>query len=214
MGDRDEARQRAQLCDSYRYLHENGLTQQASGNVSARCGDQVLISPRGASAADIAPESFVAVSLDGTLLGTGNPSSELMMHLAIYRAKPEAVAVVHTHSSACVAIASCRQPIPGFHYLIGSFGGTDIPCADYAVFGSQALADNVTSALQDRQACLMANHGAIAWGKSLDKAILYAHRIEILAHQYLLACQVGDPVTLQQSEFEEYWHNAKALNYR
>lgn len=214
MNRNDEAHQRARLTEGYRYLHSHGLTQQASGNISVRCGDRFLISPSGASATDISPESLVAVDWNGTPLGAGKPSSELPMHLAIYRAKPEAVAVVHTHASACVAIASCRKPIPGFHYLIGSFGGTDIPCADYAVFGSQALADNVVAALQDRQACLMANHGAIAWGKSLDAAILFAHRIEILAQQYLLACQAGMPVILQRSEFEDYWANAKASNYR
>ena len=214
MADEDEAQQRARLCDGYRYLDDHGLTQQASGNISVRCGDRVLISPSGASAADIEPESFIAVTLDGAPLGAGKPSSELPMHLAIYRAKPEAAAVVHTHSSACVAIASCRKAIPGFHYLVGSFGGTDIPCADYAVFGSQALADNVIAALRNRQACLIANHGAIAWGQSLDKAVLFAHRIEVLAQQYLLACQVGTPVLLKQSEFEDYWHNAKALSYR
>ena len=213
MKDKNEAHVRQQLARAYRYLHEHGLTQQASGNISARCGDHILISPASAAGPDIAPEAFIRIGGHGQTLGDGKPSSELLMHLAIYRAKPEATSVVHTHSSACVAVASCRTPIPGFHYLIGSFGGTDIPCADYACFGTQALADTVVTALAERKACLLANHGAIAWGKSLETAILFAHRVEILAHQYLLARQAGEPVLLTPAEFEDYWEQAGKLNY-
>lgn len=213
MIDENQARVRQQLARGYRYLHEHDLTQQASGNISARCGDHVLISPSGAAGPQIDPEAFVLVDGQGTPVGEGKPSSELLMHLAIYHAKPEAEALVHTHSNACVAVASCRQPIPGFHYLVGSFGGMDIPCADYACFGTQALADNVVGALADRQACLLANHGAIAWGKSLDMALLFAHRVEILAHQYLLARQAGEPVLLTSAEFDEYWEQAGKLSY-
>lgn len=213
MTDKTEQGVRQALSRAYRYLHEHGLTQQASGNISARCGHHVLISPSGAAGPDIAEEAFVRVDRDGRVLEGERPSSELLMHLAVYEAKPEATAVVHTHSSACVGVASCRKPIPGFHYLVGSFGGMDIPCADYACFGSQALADGVTRALADRQACLLANHGAIAWGRSMDQAILFAHRIEILANQYLLARQAGEPVLLTPAEFEEYWESARKLSY-
>lgn len=204
---------RQQLTRSYRYLHEHGLTQQASGNISARCGDLILISPSGAAGPHVEPEAFVCTDRNGRAVDGGRPSSELFMHLAIYQAKPESMAVVHTHSSACVALASCRKPIPGFHYLIGSFGGIDIPCADYAVFGSPTLAQNVVGALTNRQACLLANHGAIAWGCSLDTAILFAHRVEILAYQYLLARQAGEPVLLTPAEFEEYRDQARKLHY-
>lgn len=213
MTEQNETRLRQHLARGYRYLHEHDLTQQASGNISARCGSHVLISPTGAAGPDIAPEAFVLVDAQGRVQGEGRPSSELLMHMAIYQAKPEAEAVVHTHANACVAMASCRMPIPGFHYLVGSFGGMDIPCTDYACFGSQALADTVVRALADRQACLLANHGAIAWGTSLDKALLFAHRIEILASQFLLARQAGEPVLLTPADFEEYWERAEAVSY-
>ena len=204
---------RRRLSDAYRYLHAHGLTQQASGNISMRCSGDVLISPSGAGDPEIAEDAFVRIDLRGQIIDGGRPSSESLMHLAVYQAKPEAVAVVHTHSSACVGLASCRQPIPGFHYLIGSFGGMDIPCADYACFGSRALADNVADALQSRYACLLANHGAVAWGRSMDQAVLFAHRMEVLAQQYLAARQAGDPVLLTPAEFRAYWESAEKLNY-
>ncbi|MCY6381891.1 class II aldolase/adducin family protein [Hoeflea prorocentri] len=204
---------RRQLSNTYRYLHDHGLTEQASGNISARCNDHILISPGGAGGPDICADAFVRIDLEGQVKCGGTPSSEILMHLAIYRAKSEAMAVVHTHSSACVGLACCRKPIPGFHYLIGSFGGVDIPCADYACFGSRALADNVVDSLENRYACLLANHGAIAWGRSLDQAVLFAHRIEILAEQYLAACQAGEPVLLTLAEFRDYWRTAKTLKY-
>ncbi|XWN33447.1 MAG: class II aldolase/adducin family protein [Devosia sp.] len=201
------------LADSYRYLERHCLTEQASGNVSARLGAAMLISPGGATADTIHPDAFVRVALDGTVEGEGRPSSERLMHLAIYRACGEAGAIVHTHSDHCVGLSSCREGIPGFHYLVGSFGGSDIPCTDYAVFGSDALADQAANLLRTRFACLLANHGAIAWGKSVAEATMRAHRVEILARQYVIAKQAGTPVLLTEEEFADYREMVARFTY-
>lgn len=213
MTEHTEAALRSALVDAYHYLGRHRLTEQASGNVSARTGERVLISPNGATEETIGAGSFVAVDLAGRVLGSGRPSTELAMHLAIYRACPEASAVVHTHSDACVGLASCREGIPGFHYLVGSFGGNDIPCAGYSVFGGDALAEKAAALLTTRRACLLANHGAVAWGPSLERALLYAHRVEILARQYILARQAGTPVLLSDAEFAEYREKVTRIPY-
>ena len=213
MAESSEADLRNALTDCYRYLDQHRLTELASGNVSCRCGDAILISPTGATATTIAPERFVKVGLEGEIIGAGRPSSELAMHLSIYRHVPDAGALVHTHSDHCVGLASCRLAIPGFHYLVGSFGGSDVPCAPYAVFGSGALASGATRLLQDRYACLLANHGAVTRGPTIEIATMLAHRLEILARQYLLARQAGEPKLLTEAEFAEYHAAAKRLAY-
>lgn len=209
----DESALREALCESYRYLDVHRLTELSSGNVSCRVGDRVLISPNGATAETIAPDSLVLVGLDGRQIGPGRPSSELPMHLAIYRQVPEAGAIVHTHSDHCVALASCGLGIPGFHYLVGGFGGDDIPCVPYATFGSDTLAELAVGALVRRSACLLANHGGVCHGPDIRMAILRAHRLEILARQYLLALQAGTPKLLQPTDWDSYRAMAQKIQY-
>lgn len=209
-----ESELREKLAESYRYLDRHHLTDQSSGNNSGRLADGILISPTRATAETIGPDSFVKVGFEGNVVGSGKPSSELAMHLAIYRAVPDAGAIVHTHSDYCVGLASCRMPIPGFHYLVGTFGGTDIPCVPYSVFGSEALAAGAASALRDRHACLLANHGAIAYGETVETATMRAHRLEILARQYTLARTAGEPKLLTDEEFAEYREMSRRFAYR
>lgn len=209
----DEVRRRAALADSYRYLAEHGLTELSSGNVSCRLGDHLLISPNGATAESIRPESFVRVGAGGNILGPDRASSELPMHLAIYRHVPEAMAIVYTHSDHCVALASCGLAIPGFHYLVGGFGGDDIPCVPYATFGSEDLAQLAAEALSARKACLLGNHGAIYHDRDIEVATHRAHRLEILARQYLLALSAGTPRLLTEREWEQYRSMAEKFRY-
>lgn len=209
----DEARLREALAESYRYLTAHGLTELSSGNVSSRLGDGVLISPNGATAETIRPESFVRVDGEGNVFGPGRPSSELPMHLGIYRRVPDAGAIVHTHSDNCVALASCGMAIPGFHYLVGAFGGDDIPCVAYATFGSEELADLAGEALRERKACLLGNHGAICHDGDVGAATIRAHRLEILARQYVLALSAGKPRLLTPEEWGSYHHMAERFRY-
>ena len=124
----DEQSLREELTRQYQYLAETRLNELASGNISLRFGKGMLISPTGATGMTIAPEEFVAVGLDGQWQGQRPPSSEWRMHAGIYQAHEIAHAVVHTHSDHCVAVACQNQSLPGFHYLVGSFGGVDVPC--------------------------------------------------------------------------------------
>lgn len=204
---------REQLVEQYRRLGRLGLNELSSGNLSVRFRDGMLISANGATADDIAVDTVVACSLEGECQGIRHPSSEWRMHAAIYRQHEEAKAVVHTHSDNCVALASNLMPLPGFHYLVGVFGGSDVPCVPYFTFGTQALADAAAAALGDRTACLLGNHGMIARGRNLKNAANMAYRLEIMCRQYLLARQAGEPRRLTEVEWRQFFGRAKARQY-
>jgi L-fuculose-phosphate aldolase len=142
------------------------------------------------------------MALDGTVYGTGKPSSEWRFHVDILSARPEVHAVVHTHSTYATTLACMRLPIPPLHYMIALAGGDDIRCADYALFGSQALSDQVLEALQERKACLLANHGVIALGDNLDQALAIAFEVEHLAELYVRCLQLGQPSLLNSGQMQ------------
>jgi L-fuculose-phosphate aldolase len=178
-----------------------GLAPSKSGNVSARCGDGFLITPSGLPYARMGPDDLVHLSLDGAVIAGGKPSSEWRFHAAIYAARPELHAHVHTHSPRATALSAARRGIPAFHYMIALAGGADIRCADYATFGTQALADNAVAALVGRKAVLLANHGVIALGATLAGAWMLAQEVENLAGQYLDLLASGlEPVILDDAE--------------
>ncbi len=204
-----ESERRAELSAAYRRVAELGLNVVSSGNVSARVDGGMLVSPTGATADTIEPASFALVGEHGTWDPDGpTPSSEWRMHLAVYHRSPAAGAIVHTHSDHCVALASHGRSLPGFTYVVGFFGGTDVPCVPYHTFGSAALADAAAAALVDRTACLLANHGMIARGPDLASAIDAAHRLEVLCRQYLIALQVGEPQLLSADDWREFFDQA------
>jgi L-fuculose-phosphate aldolase len=183
-------------------LYRAGLNQGSEGNVGLRTTDGVLITPSGLHWEDVGPEDMVHVDANGVATG-GKPSSEWPLHRAILDARPEINAVVHTHSSFATTIACLRRDIPPFHYMIAMAGGNDIRCSRYATFGTQALARATVEALEGRRACLLANHGMIAVGTSLDQAVALALAVEKLCEQYWRACQLGDPVLLTEEEMAE-----------
>jgi L-fuculose-phosphate aldolase len=191
---------RLALCEAYRDFERLGLSSGSAGNISVRWRDGMLISPAGATAASVAPEAFVAMSLDGDVLSAGKPSSEWAMHAEIYRRTASAQAVVHAHPDACVALSCQRRVIPAFHYMIAAFGGVDIPCSSYAPFGTIELARAAVAALDRRSACLLANHGMICHAKTLSDAIANALKLEVVARQYILSLQIGPPVLLNDEE--------------
>jgi len=213
MSSETEQQLREHLAEQYRYVEQIGLNELSSGNLSCRFEDGMLISPSGASADNITPDSVVRVSLDGEWEGDRKPSSEWRMHAAVYLSKPSAEAVVHTHSDYCVALASQLMPLPGFHYLVGSFGGNDVPCVPYSTFGTQSLGDDAAKALETRTACLLGNHGMICRGKNLKSAVNLAHRLEIMCRQYVLTRQLGEPKLLTDEQWEEFFDRAKKVSY-
>jgi L-fuculose-phosphate aldolase len=196
----DEAGLRQALVDAVRRVEAKGLNSGTSGNISLRLDAGMLITPTGIAPAQLEPSSMVEMTLDGQWRGTNRPSSEWEMHAAIYEAFPAANAVVHAHPDHCVALSCLRQPLPPFHYMIASFGGDDVPCSEYAPFGTDELARAAVRALKNRNACLLANHGMVAFGPDLAGALARTEKLETLVKQYLLACSAGRPVLLTEEE--------------
>lgn len=164
----------------------------------------MLISPTGSACADIAPSQLVFVCDNGKVPDTQlRPSSEWHMHLAIYNSKPEAGGIVHCHSRYATTLASLRKAIPAYHYMIAVAGGDDIRCADYATFGTETLAKNILTALDNRKACLMANHGQIAYDATIEKALSLAVQLEDLAAGYYQTLTLGGPAVLTAEEMTE-----------
>ena len=181
-------------------MNAEGINQGTSGNISVRTKEGFLITASGIPYDKMKPEHIVEMDLDGGYRGEFLPSTEWRMHMDILRHRPEAHAIVHTHSIHATALACLRKEVPPFHYMIGVGGGTTIRCSDYAEFGTQALSDTMLKALENRRACLLANHGQIVFGPSLDKALWLAGEVEALCHQYLLVLQTGAPVLLDEAQ--------------
>lgn len=196
----NELETRQSLLNIVETLEKKGFNHGSSGNVSCRLGEDILITPSGGNSGNTTPDRLVRLKHDGTVLGGGLLSSEWHMHLAILKAYPHVNAVVHTHADCCVALACLAKPIPAFHYMVAGFGGNDVPCVPYATFGTRALAEGAVAALRKRKACLLANHGMIAAGASLQAAFDLTVKLETLARQYLLACQAGAPTILPDDE--------------
>jgi len=207
---------RSELVSTARRMFELGLAPGTSGNVSVRTSQGFFVTPSGIPYGELAPTDIVEVRADGTVRpGQRVPSSEWQLHRDLMAAHPEARAIVHTHSAYCTTISCLRRPIPAIHYMIALSGVAEIPCADYATFGSAELAANVTRALRhpagalrypdgrtdlDSRAALMANHGMVALGDTLAQALRLAAEIETLAGHYWRALQIGSPVVLDGDE--------------
>ena len=208
---------RAQIIEACRRMEASGLNRGTSGNVSCRDGDHFLVTPSGMPVEKMTPAAIVAVGFDGRVIGHGKPSSEWHFHRDILQARPDIHAIVHTHSPHATALACLREDLPPFHYMIAIAGGDTIRCAPYALFGTEALSQHAVTALTDRKACLLANHGLIALGRDIDEALAIAVEIESLCEQYLIARQVGKPALLSAEQmrevidkFQHYGRNAQA----
>ena len=183
-------------------LNASGINQGTSGNLSVRVDDGFLITPSGMQYSVLKPEDVVFMNLSGEHDASCNPSSEWRFHRDIYAARNDAGAIVHTHSVHATALACLDRGIPAFHYMVAAAGGHDICCAPYATYGTQALSDFAVAALAERKACLLAHHGVIALGNGLNSALALAGEVETLAHQYLVALAVAEPVLLSDAEMD------------
>ena len=221
---------RQSVIDAVLQLVAEGLNKGTAGNVSLRTDKNYIITPSGVDYDKLRPADLVTMdfncntSNDKSTNGnstsnqsTSNkspsdkspsdkspsqlePSSEWRFHQDIYNHHPEAGAIVHCHSLYATALSTLRREIPPFHYMVAIAGGDSIRCAEYATFGTQELSNHVLAALLDRKACLMSNHGLIAFGKDLREALKIAVEVENLAGQYMQALQVGQPVLLSETE--------------
>jgi len=199
----DETNLRSELVRIANKLDAQGLNRGTSGNLSARFGKGMLITPSGMGAEGLTEDDIVFVHRDGAARGRWKPSSEWLFHRDIYANREEFGAIVHVHSIAATALACLRKDIPPFHYMIALVGGDSIRCAEYATFGTQDLSDNALDALRERKACLLANHGMIAAGEDLAEAYRIAVEVETLSEMYLRALQAGVPVLLNPHEFQD-----------
>jgi len=179
-----------------------GLNRGTAGNVSVRHGDGFYITPTGMAYSALVADDIPLMAPDGSHQGRRKPSSEWRFHRDLYACRPEVGAVLHAHSPFAVSLACLRVDIPAFHYMIARFGGDTIRCADYAIFGSAELSATAMAAMQDRKACLLANHGLLVAGRDLDEALALAIELEELCEQYWRACQLGQPALLSGVEMD------------
>lgn len=194
-------RLREDLVATARRMSELGLTPGMSGNVSVRSPVGMLVTPSGMPYAGLVADDAVELRMDGTSRpGQRAPSTEWRLHRDILAARADVGAIVHTHSLFCTTIATLRRPIPALHYMVVLAGSDEIPCAEYATFGSPDLAVAAVRALGTGNACLLANHGMVALGDTLDAALRLAAEVETLAAQYWHAVQVGQPHILDRDE--------------
>jgi L-fuculose-phosphate aldolase len=200
---------RESLLNNFKKLAELGLNKGTSGNSSVRTDKGFLVTPSGMAVEQMSATSMVEVDMNGQAISAGKPSSEWRFHRDIYQARPEIQAIVHTHSMFATSLSCLRQNIPPFHYMIAVAGGKDIRCAEYALFGTQELSDAAIAALENRKACLLANHGMIALGKTLDQAVSVAVEVETLCEQYWRALQVGQPHILSDQEMADVFEQFK-----
>ncbi len=195
---------RRQLIDTARRMAAVGLNRGTAGNLSVRALENgengFLITPTGMAYGELAPEDIVFMRFDGSAAGHRQPSSEWRFHRDIYAARPQAGAVLHAHSPFAVSLACLRRGIPPFHYMIARFGGDSVRCAAYATFGTQALSEAALAALDQRSACLLANHGFLLHAPTLPRALELGVEFEELCEQYWRACQLGEPVLLESAE--------------
>lgn len=212
-----ERKLRQQVIDTCRHLEALGLNQGTSGNVSVRCGPDAsagfFLTPTNLPYDEMVPADIVHVSLDGRCRGRRQPSSELPFHLAIMRARRDATAVIHTHSSHATTLSCLRKPIPAIHYLVALFGGNEIRCAQYATFGTPELSAGLLRALRGRRAALLANHGLVVLGASLQQALALTLEAETLATHYYRALAAGKPVILPDREMAVVAEKFRAFGY-
>ena len=196
----------------YRSLTTRGLNVGSAGNVSVRTAEGFLVTPSGLAPEDCIADDMAALTMEGTPTAGYKPSSEWRIHRDIYARRADAGAIIHTHAPFATALACQRREIPPFHYMIALFGGDSIRCANYATFGTETLSRHALAALEGRSACLLANHGMIVFGNSLDHALVQAVEFETLCEQYWRTCQMAPPVCLSADEMRDVM--ARFQNYR
>ncbi len=197
----DQADLRRRAVEVMQAMDARGLNRGTSGNVSVRFGEGLLVTPSGIPAMRLTPDQMVLVGADGRAAeGALRPSSEWRMHQRLLEKRPDARAVVHCHSRHATILACAGKPIPPLHYMVAVSGGASVPVAPYATFGSTELADAVVETLDGRFAALMANHGQVVVGRTLEAALAIAEEVEEQAAVYCGTLAIGGPNLLSEAE--------------
>ena len=198
---------KAEVIKYSKKLNITNLSALRSGNISVRAKEKGIngfyITPSGMKYSSLKIRDIVFVSLKGVFDKKKNiPSSEWRFHQEIYVNKKEAKAIVHAHSICASAVSSHQKNVPAFHYRVAVAGGEDLKCSKYATFGTIQLSKNIIKALENRSACLIANHGQVAFGEDLGKAFELAQEIENICHKYINALRIGIPKILSKKEIK------------
>lgn len=200
----DEEGLRVRIVDAMNAMVARGLNRGTTGNVSARCGDGLLVTPTGIVPEKLTPDAIAHVDAKGeTRAGALKPSSEWRMHARIFERRKDVNGIVHCHSRYATTLACAGKAIPSLHYMVGVSGKSEVPLAPYATFGSVALADRVAETLAGGYACLMANHGLLAAAPSLERALFIAEEIEEQAAVYWGTLAIGGPTTLTPQQMDD-----------
>ena len=201
MGELLLAAEREAVASASRHLAETRLVIGTAGNVSARQGDLIAVTPTGSNLGELTPEMITVIDLEGQIVdGDLAPTSEVPLHTGIY-AGTNALAVTHAHAMASTALSCTHDEMPALHYSCLELGGAPRTAA-YATFGSQELADNVLEALKGRNAAMMQNHGSVAYGPNMPAAVHSLELLEWLAELYWRSSSMGTPHVLTDKDFE------------
>ncbi|TQI68476.1 L-fuculose-phosphate aldolase [Clostridium sp. KNHs216] len=206
-------KERKEIAEYGRKMSSSGLSKGTSGNISIYDPETgyMAISPSGLGYFDTEPEDVVVMDLKGNIIdGSRKPSSEHGLHTVMYLNKPDARAVVHTHSTFCTTLACLNTPLKAVHYVIGGAGAATVPCAEYATFGTPELAENVARAIGKSKAVLLANHGLVTSGPNLAKAFGLAVNLEFVAEMQWRASCMGTPVVLSDAEMDTVMESFKS----
>ena len=205
-------KERQQVVDFGKKMSSEGLTSGTSGNISIYNREEglIAISPSGIGYFETKPEDVVIMNLQGEIVeGNRKPSSEWGLHTEMYKVKPDCRAVVHTHSMYCTVFASLNQPLRAVHYVIGDAGTATVPCAPYETFGTMELAKSAAQTIGESNAVLLANHGMLACGATIESAYGLAKGMEYCAElQYRCMC-IGNPVILSDYEMDRVMEKFK-----
>ncbi len=214
MGDKEL---RQALVEKCLQLERLSINQGMAGNLSARSGQSMLITPTGVAYDKMTGEMIARMPIEtdyGAWSGPLAPSSEWRMHLDIMRARPDVGAIIHTHAIYATSLSLLHRPIPAVHYMIAAFGGPTIRCTKYAPFGTKELSDLAIEGLADRHGLLLGQHGMLATGGDLDEAMWRAVELETLAKIYVLALAIGHPYVLPDAEVMRTVERFKFYGYQ
>jgi len=196
--------ERQQIIDYCQKIAEKKLTPGTSGNISILNKEKELIaiSPSGIDYFSLKPQDIVLLNLNGDVIdGRRKPSSEKEMHIELYRNRKDINTVIHTHSIFSTIFACLRKPIPPVHYIIG-IAGKEIPCCDYATFGTRELAKKAVTSLKNNNSVLLANHGLLVVGNGIENTFNILENVEYTAEIYYRTLSIGDPIILSQKEMQ------------
>ena len=195
-------KEREQVIEYSLKLLSEGLTNGTAGNVSIfnREKGLVAISPTGVNYSELTPEMISIVDLEGKLIEGLKPSSELEMHMILYRNREDVNAVIHTHPVYTTVLACLREDLPAIDYMIAVTGATKVKCAEYASYGTKELAENAYKAMGSSLAVILANHGLTTAGKDIANALNITVQVEYISNLYIKAKNIGEPIVLPDNE--------------